>query len=457
MALALSPARAFASGSLADSLAPWVGAYEDLGPEGRVAAAALVAIFGLLVAGWWVRRREIGRRTRALEAEIRERRQAEASSRASERRLRSLIETAPLCIQEIDLRGHVLTTNARGLAMHGAARAEDLRDRPFLSLVASDDRELVAGMLSRALGGEPREFEFIGAGREPLMQSAALIPIFDADGLVSELMAITQDITERRRWEDRLRASASEIERHGWMSRGLASLRAQLRGEQDYAEMGEKVLRSLGEHLGTHVAALYLRERATLKLAASRAFHAPQGISGEIAVGEGLVGQVAADGRTLVLNDVPEGYLSVRSGLGEAPARQLVFVPITTDGDVTGVLEVASLQTMSDHEIEFLEAACIDVGFAVTAIASRRRVAALLDQTQLQAQELLAQQRELQETNAELQEQAILMEEQREALAANNTALEMARLDLVAKAKALEEASKYKSEFFASMSHEIRT
>lgn len=60
--------------------------------------------------------------------------------------------------------------------------------------------------------------------------------------------------------------------------------------------------------------------------------------------GEGLVGQSAAEGRTLYLDDVPEGYIKIISGLGSASPRYLLITPLKKDGKVLGVLEIASFR-----------------------------------------------------------------------------------------------------------------
>jgi methyl-accepting chemotaxis protein len=62
--------------------------------------------------------------------------------------------------------------------------------------------------------------------------------------------------------------------------------------------------------------------------------------------GEGLVGQAAAAGKTLHIDEIPEGYISILSGLGEASPRFLTFVPLKKGKEVVGVLELATFQTI---------------------------------------------------------------------------------------------------------------
>lgn len=349
------------------------------GPPAWIAGAAVSAALAILAIASAAARRDGRRRIAALRDAVAERLDAQTALGATERRLQALVEGVPACVLTIGLGGRIVTTNARGVELFGAGCAEDLHRRPFLDLVAPADREHAAGTMALAFGGEARRFEFAGVGPEPRALRASLIPIRDADGLVSDLTAVVEDLTERRRWESGLRECAREIERHAWYRRGLADLRAQLRGEPRARDIADRALDVVCEHLGVPTAVLYLREGSALRLAASRARAAAAEPAAEIALGEGLVGQVAADGAALVVGDLPAGYMRVRSGLGEAAPRQLALVPIVGDGEVLGVLELASLRDLDAHELEFLETAGVDLGYAVSAAAARRRSAALVD------------------------------------------------------------------------------
>ncbi len=73
-------------------------------------------------------------------------------------------------------------------------------------------------------------------------------------------------------------------------------------------------------------------------------------------IGEGLIGQVAAVGKTFYTADVPEGYINVISGLGSATPKYLLIVPIIKQDVVTGVLEIASFTSFTEEQIKFVEA-----------------------------------------------------------------------------------------------------
>ncbi len=71
--------------------------------------------------------------------------------------------------------------------------------------------------------------------------------------------------------------------------------------------------------------------------------------------GEGLVGQVAASSKSVYIDEVPEGYINIISGLGTSSPRYLLIAPLTKGGEIKGVLEVATFQPIPERKRKQLE------------------------------------------------------------------------------------------------------
>ncbi len=71
--------------------------------------------------------------------------------------------------------------------------------------------------------------------------------------------------------------------------------------------------------------------------------------------GEGLIGQAASNGKTLYVDDVPEGYIKIVSGLGSASPRFLLIVPLKAQEKTTGVIEIASFNGFTPDQRKFVE------------------------------------------------------------------------------------------------------
>ncbi len=73
--------------------------------------------------------------------------------------------------------------------------------------------------------------------------------------------------------------------------------------------------------------------------------------------GEGLAGQVAKEGKKVNISDVPEGYISIISGLGKSSPRHLAILPVKDKGNVVGVVEIASFREISSADEELISEA----------------------------------------------------------------------------------------------------
>jgi hypothetical protein len=118
----------------------------------------------------------------------------------------------------------------------------------------------------------------------------------------------------------------------------------------------EFILRAICQHLEVGIGAMYVRQGDALSLHATYALYRAEGELIQYQLGEGLVGQVAKDGKPIKLTQVPEGYMEVVSGLGSAYPHFLILYPVKDmNKDVNAVIELATFKTFGAQELGFLE------------------------------------------------------------------------------------------------------
>ena len=275
-----------------------------------------------------------------------------------------------------------------------------------------------------------------------------------------------------------IRRSARQRARQEWIHKGQVGLADAMMGDQSVEQLADSILAYLARYADVQAAALFKGEGGVFRRVAALGVPADAPIPARFGPREGLLGQVAAEGRALTVSDVPEGYLTIGSALGRDKPRHLVIAPGRADGEINAVLELGFLRLPDDRLMALLEETAPLIGTGLRSARYRARLQDMLEETQRQSEELQVQseelrvsneeleeqgralkesqvrleqqQAELEQTNSQLEEQAQVLETQRDDLERGSAALGL-------KARELEQASQYKSDFLANMSHELRT
>src|SRR5690606_2815857 len=108
--------------------------------------------------------------------------------------------------------------------------------------------------------------------------------------------------------------------------------------------------------------------------------------------------------KPIVVERVPEEYVRIESGLGEAPAREIAVFPVIYGDKVKGVIELASFQPLTPIRLALLDQISMNIGLSINMIKTSRTTEQLLEQLQGSNAELEDRRRELEE-KAELLEQ----------------------------------------------------
>jgi CheY-like chemotaxis protein/signal transduction histidine kinase/HAMP domain-containing protein len=259
---------------------------------------------------------------------------------------------------------------------------------------------------------------------------------------------------------DNLRLTTDRNTEQDWLKTNLARFTGMLQGQRDLSSVGRMLLSELAPLVDAQQGVIYQmesEESASMVLLSAFAADGPDGQLRRLRIGEGLVGQCAAEKRRMLISDLPENTVPIRSGLFEAVPRNVIVLPVLFEDRVKAVIELASLSNFTASHLAFLEQLTASIGIVLNSIEATMQTEGLLKQSQQLATELQTQQKELQQTNEQLAQKAQQLAEQNVEVERKNQEIEQARRALEGKAKELALTSKYKSEFLANMSHELRT
>ncbi|PWS27844.1 histidine kinase [Pedobacter yonginense] len=275
-----------------------------------------------------------------------------------------------------------------------------------------------------------------------------------------------------------LKKSFDTLAENEWLQTGVANLNVKMVGEKDVFHLADDIIEFLVAYTKSQVGAIYLfKDDGYLHLKGQYALH-KQKLANVIELGQGLIGQAVKSGKSILLEDVPQGEITVSYATGNITPAQLLVLPIIRNGMSIGGLELGTINRFSDLQLHFLNLVLSDVGTALLGAQNRQKLQQLLEETQAQSEELQVQHNELEGMNAELEAQSQKLQaseeelrvQQEELLQSNqeleersslleekNELIEERNAEIQQKAEALELSTKYKSEFLANMSHELRT
>ncbi|ARF57752.1 HAMP domain-containing protein [Streptomyces gilvosporeus] len=275
-----------------------------------------------------------------------------------------------------------------------------------------------------------------------------------------------------------LRETTLANEEQDWLKGNLARISGLMQGRRDLKDVATLIMSELSPAVSAQHGAFFLAAQPDsreigadggepgayeLRLMGSYGY-SMGGMPTTFKPGETLIGTAAEEGRTILVENVPSGYLKIASGLGEAPPANVIVLPVLFEDKVLGVIELASFQPFTQIQKDFLSQIAEMIATSVNTISVNTKTEVLLKQSQElteqlreRSAELESRQKALELSNSELEEKAEQLRAQNRDIEVKNTEIEEARQVLEERAEQLAVSMRYKSEFLANMSHELRT
>jgi signal transduction histidine kinase/CheY-like chemotaxis protein/HAMP domain-containing protein len=253
---------------------------------------------------------------------------------------------------------------------------------------------------------------------------------------INQMIANLRDTTTRNQDTD-------------WLKTNLARISGLMQGQRDLATVSQLIMSELTPSVTAQHGAFFLLSTTDdardpeLRLIASYGYERRKDVPKSFALGESLVGQAALERKTIKIDEAPEDYIRISSGLGSTSASSIMIMPVLFEDQLLGVIELAWLRAPGEIHRTFLEQLMETLGVVLNTIIANMRTEELLEQSQ--------------SLNSELEQQAQMLEERNLDIERKNREIEQARIGLEEKAEQLAQSGRYKSEFLANMSHELRT
>lgn len=208
-----------------------------------------------------------------------------------------------------------------------------------------------------------------------------------------------------------LKKVAEEDKKRNWTTSGLAKFGDILRSFNDnFEKLADEIISNLAKYIGANQGALFIIETNNvasedeyMELAACYAWDKKKFLEKKIYKGEGLSGQAWIEGDVIYLTEVPNDYVSITSGLGEANPRSVLIVPLKLNDEIHGVIELASFKEYEEFEIEFIERIAENIASTISSVKVNERTQKLLEESTMMTEQMRAQEEEMRQNMEELQ------------------------------------------------------
>ena len=232
-------------------------------------------------------------------------------------------------------------------------------------------------------------------------------PLDEKDILGNSLIKMQQSL-QNAKVEDEKRKE--EDAKQSWVNEGHAKFGEILRSKDnnDSQDLYFSIIKELVKYLEANQGGIYLinsndTSDEYIELVGLYAYERRKHKSQRFEIGSSLVGQAVLEKDIIYLTDIPDGYTSITSGLGESTPANLLITPLIFNEEVVGVIEMASFKIIEKYQIEFVKKVGESIASAITSHKINTETKFLLEQSQQQTEEMKAQEEEMRQNLEEMQ------------------------------------------------------
>lgn len=193
-----------------------------------------------------------------------------------------------------------------------------------------------------------------------------------------------------------------------WTTAGMAKFVEILRStNEDVKLLGDNILSNLVKYVEANQGTLFVvnneEKELSLEMVSCFAYDRKKYEEKKITTNEGLIGQCFLEKETILLTEVPNDYVRITSGLGQANPSAIVIVPLKINDQVYGIIELASFKPFPKYKIDFLEKLGESIASTISTVKVNHKTKQLLEASQIHTEELKAQEEEMRQNMEELQ------------------------------------------------------
>ncbi len=187
---------------------------------------------------------------------------------------------------------------------------------------------------------------------------ADFIPLSKNDNLGISLLDMRNSLKLAKEEEAK---RTSENERQNRANKAYTMFSELMRkGSDNINELSYQIISNLIEYIKGIQGGIFIlndenADDIFLELTASIAYSRRKFNKKRIEIGDGLIGACAYEKKKIYINNVPNNYAEIRSGLGTSAPKSILIIPLLMEDNLIGIIELASLIDINKFDIEFVE------------------------------------------------------------------------------------------------------
>ena len=300
-----------------------------------------------------------------------------------------------------------------------------------LEVKTGDELEEMANALNTTIEGFNKKNVFAKHLRNGNLNCEISL-LSNNDELGKSLQEMRDSLKKARDEEEKRK---QEETKRQWVNEGINQFADILRqNNDDLQKLADQIIKKLVHYLEVNQGGIFLIEeeeeendnkennkenKKYLELISAFAFDRKKYFEKRIEIGDGLVGTCALEQNTMYLTEIPQDYIEITSGLGDANPNCLLIVPLKLEEETLGVIEIASFNEFEQYQIEFVEKVSHNIASTISTSKINMKTQKLLEQSNQQAEELSSQEEEMRQNMEELkatQEEAAKQKAEMESL-----------------------------------------
>ncbi|MCS6795943.1 MAG: PAS domain S-box protein [Raineya sp.] len=217
-----------------------------------------------------------------------------------------------------------------------------------------------------------------------------------------------------------------------WSNTGLTKFVEILRKDNDNLQkLSANIISELVNYVEAAQGCMYIvsrddeenEETTYAEIVAAYAFGQQKFLKQKIYRHEGVIGQVLIDKETVFIDDVPDDYSDIVSGLGAAKPNNVLIVPLKLNEVLVGMIELTTFRKFEPYKIEFIERLANNIASTITNVRVNERTRLLLEEQRNTTLQLASKEQEMKQSLLQLQSTQEEMRRNQQALKSQSYAI----------------------------------